>query len=78
MLHKISNSKIAIGADEYLVAKTSRAQATKTFQHFRFNTQQFQNSFFPKTIRDWNHLSPALRCQDSMTSFTKGVVAIFD
>ena len=41
------------------------------FPQIRSRTSTFQNSFFPKTIQDWNNLSNATKASDTVNTFTR-------
>ena len=59
MLFKIINDLVSIKPEMYITQGSSntRSNNNKKFRHFLASTPAFQNSFFPKTIPQWNKLS---------------------
>ena len=56
-LHKIVYGTVAVPADEYLTSGVTRTRSnTKKFKHIYARTNIFKNSFFPRTVPDWNKL----------------------
>lgn len=59
LLHSIYYNQTGIDKSEYLLAPTyrsTRCQHTHKIREYAFKTTTFANSFFLKTIRDWNEL----------------------
>ena len=46
---------------------------SKCFKTVQCNTELFKNSFFPRTIIDWNHLEESVVCAETVNSFRKAV-----
>ena len=46
---------------KYLPASTISPRYPNCFTSFRCRTISFQNSFFPHTVSQWNHLDPEIR-----------------
>jgi hypothetical protein len=65
MLYKIKNGLIDIDSHQYIQANDSRTRGKNRLYQERTSSEAFGNSFFPKTIRDWNQLpantTPAAR-----------------
>lgn len=70
-LYKIITGKVAIQAEGTLVPADSRTrrQNSHKYRHLRADTRQFQNSFFAKSIPEWNSLSEACVSADTVTAF---------
>ena len=56
MLYKIKNGLIDIDSHQYIQANDSRTRGKDRLYQERTSSEAFGNSFFPKTIRDWNQL----------------------
>ena len=78
-LYKIVNSKVAVQPeriDLYYKSRPHRGITTqKQFKHLKPKTPQFENSFSPRTLRDWNNLLDSTTSSASVTSFRSQVVA---
>ena len=59
LLFKIINGLVAIPADDYIVFNQRRTRTSncKSIKVQTCNTDIYKNSFFPRTINDWNELS---------------------
>ena len=44
------------------------------FRNINWNTEYFNNSFFPYCVREWNRLKPDLRTTTSISLFKKGLI----
>ena len=76
MFYKIVNDKVAIPKTDRLIPLSdSHATCILSFQIPSCRTQIRQNSFFPRTIKDWNHLSLSTVMSDSVESFKAAVSA---
>jgi hypothetical protein len=72
LMYKMNNDLISIPSDQYLTPVTRqglRRKNTNTFQqpHCRINT--YKNSYFPRTIREWNELPETAVQAKSVDSF---------
>jgi hypothetical protein len=56
MLYKIKNGLIDIDSHQYIQSKDSRTRGKDRLYQERTSSEASGNSFFPKTIRDWNQL----------------------
>ncbi len=58
LMYKITNSQVAIPAQKFLtpVARPTRRNNSRAYQRPRANKNCYNNSFFPKTIAEWNSL----------------------
>ena len=43
---------------------------SKCFKNIQSNSVQYKNSFFPRTIKDWNQLEDYVVCKDTVDSFS--------
>jgi hypothetical protein len=59
MFSKIINDQTRLVKEHYLKENTSRRKGI-TYSHIRCNTEMYNNSYFPRTIRDWNNQPPNL------------------
>ena len=46
---------------------------SKCFKPIQCNSVLFRNSFFPRTVIDWNHLEDSVVCAKTVNSFRKAV-----
>ena len=78
-MYKILNSHVAVKPDKVdLIFKTRphRGDTTKRqLKHLAPKTPQYQHSFIPETILDWNNLLDNTTSQASVPSFRSQVVA---
>ncbi len=60
-MNKIVSGSIAIPADQYLQpgSRRTRSANANKFQTVRANTEEYRNSFIPRTIVDWNRCTQA-------------------
>lgn len=71
LLYKIITNLLEV-PDYYKPARAplpTRANHSMKFQHYQPRTDFYRLSFFPKTIRDWNNLPPALDQVSDLQSF---------
>jgi hypothetical protein len=69
MLYKIKHNLVDVDRNTYIQASDRRTRGQeRLFQERVQNTTLF-NSFFPRTIRDWNALSPEVANSDSLEIF---------
>ncbi|KAK3085883.1 hypothetical protein FSP39_009995 [Pinctada imbricata] len=75
MMFKIVHNKVAISKDDRLIPllRFSRNMHTLSFQIPSCRTQIRQNSFFPRTIKNWNHLPLDTVMSESVNSFKAAV-----
>ena len=46
---------------------------SKCFKTIQCRSELYRNSFFPKTVIDWNHLEDSVVCAETVNSFRKAV-----
>ena len=58
LLYKVTSDQVAIPASKFLtpVARPTRHNNSKAFQRPRAKKDCYKNSFFPRTISEWNLL----------------------
>ena len=75
---KIVN-KASKDANQYLTPADPRTRGGKSnFKHISAKLEQIQNSFFPRTIRDWNSLPSNIREETKLDSFKRNLNSIPD
>ena len=57
MLYRIQNDLVNINRTQYLTGGDSRTREAHKFYQQRITHDVYNNSFFPRTIRDWNSVS---------------------
>jgi hypothetical protein len=60
MLYKVINNKVALDNSQLIPSNSTSTRSTHnlSFKIFYCRTQYRQQSFFPRTIKDWNSLPP--------------------
>ena len=69
MLYKISHDLIDIHAPSYLIPGDSRTRGTLKYAQPTTGREVYNNSFFPRTIRDWNGLPSSVRGANNIEAF---------
>ena len=62
MLCRIQNDLVDINRTQYLTGGDSRTRRAHKFYQQRITHDVYNNSFFPRTIRDWNTACHSSRC----------------
>ena len=80
LFHKVVHQKVAIPIPDYLHQPTRR---TRQYHHRRFvrlgsHGEQRKNSFFVRTIKDWNDLPPDILNLDDYEAFKTSLIALRD
>jgi hypothetical protein len=67
LFFKVVNGLVAIPPDNFLETKSTRTRSKHTQQYKVLSpqTEIYRNSFFPKTIIDWNNL-----CEEQVSALT--------
>ena len=73
MLFRIANSLVDIEPDNFLRTSDSRTRGARTFYQKHTNHPALHNSFFPRTIREWNRLPSSLTETHSIENFSQGL-----
>lgn len=75
-LYKIQHNGMAI-SKEFMNPKVTRSRRghNQQFQLYSARLDLFKNSFFPRTIREWNELSSNVVSQASCAAFKQGILA---
>ena len=77
MFYKIINDLIAKPAEDYVTQLSSRTRAGAYGNNFRpitSNTNVFANSFFPRTVKDWNNLPDSIKSAVTINQFKSELV----
>ena len=71
MLYKIDRNLVAIKKDKHLIPNQRRTRHShaKAYQILSCRTDRRKNSFFPRTVRDWNVLPPDTTEAESLAAF---------
>jgi hypothetical protein len=69
LLFKTQHNLVAIPAEAYLLPSDSRTRGQNTFQIPSTRKDVYRNSFFPRSIRDWNNLPSAATTASSVEEF---------
>ena len=75
LLFKIVNDLVAIPADQHIRYnnRTSRNRHSKQLKVESANTDIYKNSFFPRTIIDWNNLPQSAIDCDTVENFKRTI-----
>ena len=79
IMYKIVNQQVAIDPDKYLMKpqKQSRSANTNSYVVPYASTTSRQQSFFPRTIRDWNQLPLSIKKAGSVSVFKAQLATYF-
>ncbi len=71
LFYKVVNELVAVPTDGILISADNRTRSSHhlKFKHLASNTSQYQHSFFPRTIPQWNSLPVASVEAESLASF---------
>lgn len=69
MMYKIRNNLVDINADRFLQKSDTRTRGHHRLFQERISDKTLANSFFPRTVRDWNLLSASVVSAPSVDSF---------
>ena len=69
LLFKIQHNQVAIPAEAYLLPSDSRTRGQNTFRIPSTRKDIYRNSFFPRSIRQWNNLPSAATTASSVEEF---------
>ena len=78
MMYKIINKLVDVQVDDILTSNTriSRGHTKKQLQ-IRTRTKVFDNSFFPRTVKDWNNIPQLIADATSVPVFKEAAMQIF-
>ena len=74
-LYKIKNGLIDIDSHQYIQSNDSRTRGKDRLYQERTSSEAFGNSFFPKTIRDWNQLPANTTSANTVEGFRRVLTA---
>jgi ribonuclease P/MRP protein subunit RPP40 len=69
MLHKIIHGLVDINKEDYIRPNDKRTRGQSRIYQERITNQSLFNSFFPRTIRDWNALPKEVVDTESLDAF---------
>ena len=71
LMYQITHGLVAIPTDNILVKQGSctRASTKGTFRHLKFDSKEYEYSYFPRTIIDWNKLDSSITSADCIDTF---------
>ena len=77
MHYKIVNVLVGVKGSDYIKSSSRRTRNTK-LNTLKFHTvaarcDAYAQSYFPRTIRDWNTLSDSVVASPSVNSFKEGL-----
>jgi hypothetical protein len=73
MLFKIQHDLIDIDRQQWLISNDNRTRGKNRFYQERSNTDTYGQSFFPKTIRDWNQPPAYTTSADTIEGFRAAI-----
>ena len=73
LLYKINNSIVNINKSQFYTAGDSRTRGTQRLFQERTSHPVLHNSFFPRTLRQWNKLNIKTTAAPSLESFQAGL-----
>jgi hypothetical protein len=66
MLYKISHGLVDTHAPTYLTPGDKRTRGARKYLQLSTGKEVYDNSFFSRTIHDWNNLPPTVRLANSI------------
>ena len=71
LMHKIMERRVAVEEDlrPPISKNMLRSTSQRRLEHCKSNTAPHRESFFPRTIRDWNTLHPTARTASTLEVF---------
>ena len=69
MLYRIQHGLVDIPKEKYLHSSDSRTRGQHRFFQERIQDDSYKNSFFPRTVRDWNQLPARVVSATSLEEF---------
>lgn len=71
MLYKLHNNLVALDTAPYInpITRPTRTAHAHSYQVPRSRTEQHKQSFFPRTVRNWNDLPSGTVCATSVDAF---------
>jgi ribosomal protein L22 len=73
MLHKINNGLVGIDKGQYLKHSDPRTRGAQRFYQHRADHVVLANSFFPRTLREWNSLPVHITANIKTETFRVGL-----
>lgn len=73
MMYKINSKLVAINKNKYLQQSDKRTRGAHKFYQPRANHPALYNSFFPRTVKEWNELPPHIVYAPTLENFKAGL-----
>ena len=75
---KVLRGEVAVPTEDilYINRSNTRAGARGHYQHIRANTETYKQSFFPRTLKDWNELPINCTSATSADAFKQGLALL--
>ena len=77
IFYKIIHNQIAIPIPSYLVKATRVTRQGTLYIRPRTSSTSYMESFFPRTVADWNYLPSVVRDAPSLESFKTGLSNLY-
>jgi hypothetical protein len=80
MMYKVVQGLVAVPYENHIERHQGRTRAKNSLKLKLYapKTETFRNSFFPRTIKDWNTLEEDIATAPSLETFKEGIHHIFD
>ena len=81
MLYKITNSLVDINKETYLhsaAIRSTRGSHNLKYHTYQVNTDIFRNSFFPRSIQEWNHLPSHIVNSPTLDTFRNRIISHYN
>lgn len=75
MLYKIDHQLVDVKKEQFLRSGDSRTRGGHKFYQERITSEVFRNSFFPRTVVDWNKLPSTVTAAESLDAFRASLPA---
>ena len=69
MLYRIDHQLVDVKKETYLQSGDSRTRGSHKFYQERITSEVYRNSFFPRTVRDWNRLPHTVTAAETLEEF---------
>ena len=76
MAYKIQNSLVDVNHNRYYIPADSRTRGGLRFRQQRTNKEQYRQSFFPRSIREWNILPDAITTAPTLEDFKARITTL--
>ena len=70
MLYRIDHQLVDVKKETYLQSGDSKTRGSHKFYQERITSEVYGNSFFPRTVRDWNRLPHTVTAAETLEEFS--------